>query len=110
MRSPALHQPTLDQVLFFQEGTPYSGRVSQRYRFPAVEVQSTDARWEGSRILYLSNSVVFVSPDWLAGKLTIYGIQAELSSHHLSQQEIVTLLIQQEMLQRHYLPQKRHIY
>lgn len=104
MRFPALYPLTLDQVLFFQEGTAYSGRISQRYRFPAVEVQSTDTRWEGNGVLYLSNPIIFVSSDWLAGKLTIHGIVSELESNQLTPPEIARLLSQRENLRRHYRP------
>lgn len=94
-----------EHILFREAGQWYSGRILEEYRFPALRVGSTDRRWEGEKIVYLHQKPIFVSPDWLQGTFTIYGLLREL--RFVNQNEVSPLLAQRQALQENY---QRHIY
>ena len=99
-------ESVLNHLLFQENGTWYSGMVIQQYRFPALEIQSTDSRWEGGRILYVHRQpCTFVPENWLRKKLTVYGLHRELVSQStLPPEEIIQLLGEREVLQENYHP------
>ncbi|MDO8655988.1 MAG: hypothetical protein Q7K45_02010 [Nanoarchaeota archaeon] len=112
MTPPAMQQLPhseliLDHLLFQTEDSKwYSGMITQRYLFPAVEIHSTDKRWEGEKIIYLHrNQFAFVPRSWLQGELTVYGIHRELTEQTmLPVEEKVKLLCEREVLQQNYIP------